>query len=280
MCMLFRKTSKVTLPESYYNDLWSHNSDGLGIWNFSQKKLVKTMSKSKGWKYIQDHQKDDLMIHFRFATSGDKNCQLAHPFYVGENKILFHNGVLNTFRGTFEKSDTWQLAQAFKESGATTKQMVNWLEKNERSSRFVIIDTVTNEVTTPNCAAWHCHKLPDDGGEINFSNTYAISSTILYGYGKSRWWANDDDYYYGSKTTTYPKTPSVDLLTEAGKDTLEDYDELMNALAKGYNTKDLLALVAQNPLQTTMLLCNIWQQLEEMGLDAVDEFYASQQLDQ
>ena len=66
---------------------------------------------------------------------------------------------------------------------------MQYLEKYERSSRFLIVDKKTNEVHKPACASWNDITLID-GYEVRFSNSYAIDYDLL---GFDGWYFDDYD---------------------------------------------------------------------------------------
>ena len=193
MCMLFVKPENVTLPVNYIENLWLNNSDGLSVLNTKTGKLFKTLDKKDAFKMLVNA-KDELICHFRYATSGDINYQQLHGFDICENNyLLFHNGVLKTFKGDLYLSDTQQLADYF--SDKSINFAINYLEKFEKTSRFLIYNRKTGEVIKPWCAPW-VGDVPVNGGYINFSNDYAIDYWLLYGHDFDNSTYYDDDNYY------------------------------------------------------------------------------------
>lgn len=273
--MLFIKESDVTIPETYHNSLWSHNSDGMGVWNFDSKELFKTLDKKEAFDYLTLNKDKRLMVHYRFGTSGDKSMSLVHPFDVGNGLILAHNGVLSTFRGKLDKSDTYQLAEMFKGVEASVEDMTLYLEKFERGSRFLIVDTNTNDVYMPKCAEWHCHKM-DDGKEIKFSNTYAIGHHILWKGKYNNSYSDWDDYDYGGKgynriSSTY-NVPEVNLMDVVMGDDLEiGYDNLFEALVYNKKLPELERLILSNPTAAALLIADMYETLDVDGVKAVAE---------
>ena len=107
MCMLFIKPKNLILPANYHESLWSKNSDGLSVWNKSTKTLFKTLCKNEAYNYLVQNALSELIVHYRFGTSGKSTTEQLHGFDIIDNKYaLFHNGVLSSFSGTIELSDT------------------------------------------------------------------------------------------------------------------------------------------------------------------------------
>ena len=179
MCMLFIKPENLTLPENYIANLWLNNSDGLSVLNTKTGKLFKTLDKKDAFRMLLNAQ-DELICHFRYATSGDVNYQQLHGFDICNNDfLLFHNGVLKTFKGNSYLSDTQQLSNYF--SDKSIDLVINYLETWEKTSRFLIYNKKTGEVIKPCCATW-AGDVAVNNGYINFSNDYAIDYDLIYGF--------------------------------------------------------------------------------------------------
>lgn len=177
MCMLLLKPAFYTLPDDYLNSLWDNNPHGLSAINTETNEIFKTMNKIEAIDYLKAEYESELIVHFRFSTSGAKTLDQLHCFDVGNGLYLFHNGILNSFKGDNFESDTQKLAKHFK--GKTLIEMVQYLEIHEQNSRFIIYDAKSKEIHQPDCALWHDHVMPD-GQAICFSNTYAIDTDLLF----------------------------------------------------------------------------------------------------
>ena len=178
MCMLFVKPENVTLPAKYIENLWLNNSDGLSVLNTKTGKLFKTLDKKDAFKMLVNAT-DELICHFRYATSGGINYHQLHGFDICDNDfLLFHNGILKTFKGDGYLSDTQQLANYF--SYKNIDFVIDYLETYEKTSRFLIYNKKTGEVIKPCCAPW-AGDVKVNNGYINFSNDYAIDYELLYG---------------------------------------------------------------------------------------------------
>ncbi len=83
---------------------YDNNSDGEGFLKLSNST---SMFGKKLDKFIFREAASTLVTHQRFATSGAKSEEYAHPFET-ENLIVFHNGVLDCSTGVH--SDTYVFA--------------------------------------------------------------------------------------------------------------------------------------------------------------------------
>ena len=237
MCMLFIKPENLTLPENYIANLWLNNSDGLSVLNTKTGKLFKTLDEIDAFRMLLNST-DELICHFRYATSGDIDYQQLHGFDICKNEfLLFHNGILNTFKGDSYLSDTQQLVNHF--SDKTIDFVIDYLETYEKSSRFLIYNKKTGEVIKPCCATW-VGDIAVNNGYINFSNDYAIDYELLYGYDCD----NDSGY------------DSYDYCDD-GYSYINDYNKLEN-LIKNRQYSKLDEFVTDNPnLISDYLIKNI-----------------------
>lgn len=131
MCIAIVTTPGKRMSEKALFRGWSINQDGGGI-AFVRKGRVEIR---KGFfKYNDFHkaysdafdevgQESPFLIHMRIGTSGLKNANNTHPFYIkpqsGPAGAMIHNGILFTPAGAFKgpeddrKSDTRVLVEAF-----------------------------------------------------------------------------------------------------------------------------------------------------------------------
>jgi len=126
MCIIIAKPTNVALPK----DEWiinseSNNGDGIGIGlkkaggrRVFIKKDFKDGQETIAWIKANVKPEDELIVHFRWATSGKKDAGNRHPFPITLNKPLLrktevsckrlvaHNGVLTQYSGHKKYSDT------------------------------------------------------------------------------------------------------------------------------------------------------------------------------
>lgn len=180
MCMLFIKPKNLTLPKQYLESLYENNSDGLSCYDLESGELFQTMSKKKGFNFLNNSHDKELIVHFRYGTAGKKTVDQLHGWEILKGQYrFFHNGMLKTFNGTKDLSDTQQLIDFINSiPEMTIDSVVKMLENLEKSSRFLIVNTETKEVIKPNCAEWNDDILIN-GVPVMFSNTYAIDYHLL-----------------------------------------------------------------------------------------------------
>jgi len=113
MCIaIFQPAGKI-LTEEQLKNCSDRNKDGQGMAWIENGKLnvFKSMSfeifKTKYFEIANVSGKiSPMMIHFRFGTQGEKSELNCHPFYVNDNLVFCHNGVIPTAKD--EKfSDTY-----------------------------------------------------------------------------------------------------------------------------------------------------------------------------
>lgn len=200
MCQIWIKEAGIVLPRTFWDAINAANREGLGLYNLDKDEIVKTEDYEEGWKYINDNKQDRMVVHHRLATSGAKTIDQLHGWDIGNNTVLFHNGVLKTYRGTATMSDTQQLVEEW--TGAPIGALVKYLEAMEKSSRFLLINRKTGEIIKPDCARWNPVYIHELGKTIQFSNDYAFKYNMLPP-AYSRWSGYDDDWRYGGGNTRY-----------------------------------------------------------------------------
>lgn len=135
MCIIAVKPKNVSLPNyEFINSNWSDNPDGAGIMfikhNEKDVQLIKgLMTLKELTNAIKDNvtDKDLLVIHFRWATSGKKTAPATHPFVVDNSKeisfitkhkssndlFFAHNGVISQLNNSHDISDTQIFASEY-----------------------------------------------------------------------------------------------------------------------------------------------------------------------
>lgn len=115
MCLLMWKPAHVVLTRRDIADYYQHNSDGFGVmWQNPDTGRIawyKMVGSQKAtWRAYQTYAAGrDCALHFRMATSGLINVEMAHPFKVTDSIMMMHNGVL-ACRSTASRSDTAEFA--------------------------------------------------------------------------------------------------------------------------------------------------------------------------
>ena len=113
MCIIIHKPAGITLADSLYRICFLGNPDGAG---FSYAEGGKITVRKGFFKHddlmeaMKEHLHRDLVIHYRYATHGEKNTHNCHPWLIngchkGYGFAVSHNGILD-HRSTNEQSDT------------------------------------------------------------------------------------------------------------------------------------------------------------------------------
>ena len=187
MCVIIHKPAGVQIPDVATLWLcWEANPDGAGLSYYRPDRPV--VGVQKGYMSWAEFEKalpalkpeDDVVLHFRVATSGGVNPEMTHPFIVSTQKnmlrctkgvsrfVMAHNGVLGS--GKDGLSDT---ALFVRDKLAPTLSLTRDIEADTvtelmdvhtTSNRFVLQDG-QNHVTR-RFGSWH----ERDG--CYFSNTY------------------------------------------------------------------------------------------------------------
>lgn len=182
MCMLFIKPKNLTLPIQYLESLKEHNADGVSVYNLESSELFKTLDYNEAFDYLNGSHDKQLVVHFRFGTSGENTEDQLHGWEILKGEYLFfHNGMLSTFKGDKAKglSDTQQFVNFVNtHDNFTLNDVIEYLEIFETNSRFLIVKKSDNSVITPKCAKWNSPIKINDAS-VQFSNTYAIDWHLL-----------------------------------------------------------------------------------------------------
>ena len=208
MCLIIQTDKPKQLSTRLLETAYENNSDGFGVMFVNKGKLHTHKIVPKTFKDIEkiwDKYKSmdiPMGIHFRFATNGDTNKSMSHPFQVlsrakGDDRDMWvmHNGPqLPTPMIDSNKSDTHQFVKWVlrPQLSANPNLLHNaeWQEMIEDligTDKLLFLDGKTKEFVIFN---------RDEGTDMEnvgwLSNTYSIQPTS---YGKR-------DKYYDDKTDT------------------------------------------------------------------------------
>ncbi len=164
-------------------DIYSHNSDGLGIMYHTTHgvKVVKLLPKTaaEARKAIEALPTDDreVAIHWRMRTHGNIDKENCHPYPIGHGAWLMHNGVLHTGNKADQtKSDTWHFAKNYLSTLDAdvlhNPQYLDMLGEFIENNRFVIM-------TADGRMSWVNEDQGIKSNGVVFSNTYAWSPGLL-----------------------------------------------------------------------------------------------------
>jgi hypothetical protein len=100
MCLAIYKPKNETIPLIRLRAAQEANPDGYGLlWPFDSTRGIGCFNEFLERYY--EHERDDLIIHFRTASSGSKGLDKCHPFYVNDNLAFVENGNLFQYTDYF-----------------------------------------------------------------------------------------------------------------------------------------------------------------------------------
>jgi len=124
MCIIVYKPKDHVISEDILDNCWNTNKDGAGIAVVEKKNttVIKgIMSKKELMKLKKYINRNEVVIHFRYATHGLKNESNTHPFVVSNNvddlkrvcyntssPVIAHNGVIPNVQRCSTISDTME----------------------------------------------------------------------------------------------------------------------------------------------------------------------------
>lgn len=117
MCVIIYKPKDKTIPKTDLEKAFEKNDDGFGIvWKDNENNLHMKkglFSKEQCIQEIESLNKFELVVHFRKVSRGDKTDENCHPFYVGNDTWMFHNGTITAIKVPDKdpKSDTILFAE-------------------------------------------------------------------------------------------------------------------------------------------------------------------------
>lgn len=115
MCLIIRKLAGRSVPREFIEQVAASNSHG---WGYAYLSPRGELASNKGMRleeglvaFAQIPLQQEAILHLRRATRGALKPEMAHPFRLAPNLLLFHNGTLPLTPGHPEMSDTWELAR-------------------------------------------------------------------------------------------------------------------------------------------------------------------------
>ena len=127
MCLIIASPSGTLPDKSLLSNAISDNPHGWGLVVANNGKL----GVAKGFKKADlDYELDALrenpvpyVIHYRWATHGEKNLDNCHPFKVRKDLYMAHNGVIQIHRENSKMSDTWHFVQWLKNNNIKPEEL-------------------------------------------------------------------------------------------------------------------------------------------------------------
>jgi glutamine amidotransferase len=191
MCLAIYKPRGIQIAKKYLQNGFTNNDDGAG---FAIATRDKRLQVYKGFatfdafytEYLL-HAAETMIIHFRWATHGDRTEYNCHPFEMCNGQIaMVHNGILDIDipDGDKQKSDTRVYCEAVLEPllyrvPVDHPSLTFLLEKAIGSSNKIILLACDGKYSIVNAVAGEWHK------GAWYSNTGYKYSTSWNGYGYS-----------------------------------------------------------------------------------------------
>ena len=192
MCLLVTQTKNTpTLPDVWLSDMFSFNSDGIGVMSVHNNQLVikKELPKTANEfiKFYKDNiQGKNCSFHLRMRTHGEIDLLNCHPYEIlnkkddGLDMWLSHNGILSFGNDADKtKSDTWHYIKNYLKpmlkdnpSLAFNNAFIKVIGDHIGSSnKFVIMDSKNRQsvINRTSGVYW---------GGMWLSNTYAWSAPV------------------------------------------------------------------------------------------------------
>lgn len=110
MCQAIFKPEGVTIDPDHLFCSWENNPHGCGaMWRERGRiQIFKTMSFDTflEWFYMNEMEDKEMALHLRWRSVGAISADNLHPFKVGSNGALVHNGTIFRQKTRGNESDT------------------------------------------------------------------------------------------------------------------------------------------------------------------------------
>lgn len=194
MCLLLFKTANAEVPYEFLQNAETNNPHGSGIAIADGTKTL--IQKGALWgaydiaKVLEEFRGHPAIIHFRWATHGNKNFVNTHPFPIDANGSTWvgaHNGVISPIKTYVDESDS----RAF-----LRQSVVPLVKKGIRLDDAIVLEALGKEMGTGNKMCYMegsgaigiaNEKMGHWKDGVWFSNTSYEKSRTRYS------WVDDDD---------------------------------------------------------------------------------------
>jgi len=183
MCIIIANRKGKMTKETLEN-CWNGNGDGAGL-AYSDKgtlMIYKELSSfERFWgvysKSFDEHGTDtDFLLHFRISTGGGVTTDNVHPFDVGDELLMAHNGTFHSkYKPTKTESDTNLLCQRLTANGVNmalleTELFQSLLSEHIGSSNKLVFIDLDGNTTIINDDAYRAEY--DDAGNWYSNDSY------------------------------------------------------------------------------------------------------------
>lgn len=115
MCVIIQINAGVELEEAVLKRCYDKNPDGWGIMYPIGGKvdIIKSLGTFEEFldTFAAIPADVNRAVHFRIATHGGVTLDNCHPFWVGENIAMMHNGIIQTEIVDADRSDSYNFAE-------------------------------------------------------------------------------------------------------------------------------------------------------------------------
>jgi predicted glutamine amidotransferase len=227
MCIAIYKPQGAQVTKDALHRSFTANSDGAGyVFAHKGKLTIKKgfFTFKAFWKeYRQDMIELDnpvALIHFRITTHGLTNAENCHPFSLGKDFAMIHNGIIDCAMPDKEMSDTHNFAkyvlkplvQKFGKRVFDSKEILELIGMGIGASKIAILSS-NGEVNLVNSeyGAW-------EHGVWYSNDSYKPRETkSRYTYYQKRGGWDVDDFDYGYTTDRVVEVVKKDSKTEPSK---------------------------------------------------------------
>jgi hypothetical protein len=296
MCLLVKQPSTTSFTDEFLMDVFTKNSDGLGVMYAEDGKLhVYKCLPATAQDFIDFYRKHvdgkDCVWHARMQTHGDIDFDNCHPYKVTDDIWLAHNGVLSTGNDADKtRSDTWHFIKNVIAPALSANPELMMDEDWQdfigdligRSNKFGLMNNkgeiaIINEVSgvefvgawLSNTYAWSTHKF---GFKSTYYNPTTVNSSGWSGgtYNYHGYYEDEDFDGYAKIGKSYPvsevKSSVVEEPVELTADQVRPYVRACYNQFERKGVKGIMQWVNDAPQKACALL-NYWYD----DCDFVDE---------
>lgn len=168
MCVIIDNQNGATISRTHAERAIDHNPDGFGVvWLDAPfgRRVQKTLDADKAFCWITSAR--PCVIHCRYATHGSVKRENCHPFPLGPDRYLAHNGIVNAVTQIGDETDSEAVARML--STLTTPQALRILTKLS-GQRFALLDFRDGRTRVYRVGRWSFHRDHPNGPTVAYSN--------------------------------------------------------------------------------------------------------------
>lgn len=172
MCLLIFKPKNTGINPKYLEQGFKNNPDGAGIGYIKEGKIYLEKGFFTFVDFLEAYERNiefEMMIHFRFATTGVICSRNTHPFLLGDSCLGAHNGIFSGYGNDSMTDSEHFLRNNVNPHAIHEKTHLEELEKLVgASSKVILMDCNGSEIINQKGGIW------EDG--VWFSNDSYLPS--------------------------------------------------------------------------------------------------------